>query len=137
MDFSWQILEQKWPVFLQCTQCSPYQRHRWPLLYSLEGKMTQLTKHRAPIMHSKMDFSRQNLEQKWPVFCNIHNVVIQEKLHIPGGMHQRRGNVAEGVDNNVGCFHQNCQNFWHHVRNFLWPNLRIVLERNFSSGKPR
>jgi hypothetical protein len=25
--------------------------------------------------------------------------------------HQRRGNVAEGVDNNVGRFHQNCQNF--------------------------
>jgi hypothetical protein len=61
-------LEQKWPVFLQCTQCSPYQKHRWPSLYLFEGKMTQLTKHRAPIMHSKMDFSWQNLEQKWPVF---------------------------------------------------------------------
>ncbi len=46
-------------------------------------------------------------------------------------VHQRRGHVAEGVNNNDGCFHQKCQNFWHHVRNFLWPNLRLVLERNF------
>jgi hypothetical protein len=37
-------------------------------LYLFEGKMTQPTKRRAPIMHSKMDFSQQNLEQKWPVF---------------------------------------------------------------------
>ena len=49
--------------------------------------------------------------------------------------HQRRGNVAEGVDNNVGRFHQKCQNFRHHVRNFLWPNLRLVLERNFCFRK--
>jgi hypothetical protein len=61
-------LEQKWPVFLQCTQCSPYQRHGWTSLYLFEGKMTQSTKCCAPIMHSKMDFSQQNLEQKWPVF---------------------------------------------------------------------
>jgi hypothetical protein len=62
-------LEQKWPVFLQCTQCSPYQRHRWPSLYYLfEGKMTQPTKCCAQIMHSKMDFSRWNLEKKSPVF---------------------------------------------------------------------
>jgi hypothetical protein len=33
-----------------------------------EGKMTQPTKRRTPIMHSKTDFSRQNLEQKCPVF---------------------------------------------------------------------
>jgi hypothetical protein len=62
--------------------------------------------------------------------------ILQERLEI----HQRRGNVAEGVDNNVGHFHQNCQNFHHHSRNFLWPNLRIVLERNFFfriGGKPR
>jgi hypothetical protein len=63
-DFSRQNLEQKRPVFLQCTQCSPYQRHEWPLLFLFEGKMTQPTKRRTPIMHSKMDFSWQNLEQK-------------------------------------------------------------------------
>ncbi len=49
--------------------------------------------------------------------------------------HQRRGNVAEGVDNNVGRFHQKCQNFRHHVRNFLWPNLRIVLEKKILPEK--
>jgi hypothetical protein len=53
-----------------------------------------------------------------------------------GGMvHQRWGNVAEGVDNNVGRFHQKCQNFRHHVRNFLWPNLRIVLEKKILPEK--
>ena len=58
-------------------------------------------------------------------------------LCLPLINHQRRGNVAEGVDNNVGRFHQNCQNFRHHVRNFLWPNLRIVLERNFFFRKTK
>jgi hypothetical protein len=31
MDFSWQIWEQKWPVFLQCTQCNDPREtaHTW------------------------------------------------------------------------------------------------------------
>ena len=33
-----------------------------------ERQTTKRTKRRAPIMNSKMDFSRQNLEQKRPVF---------------------------------------------------------------------
>jgi hypothetical protein len=37
-------------------------------LYSFEGKTKQPTKRRAPIVHSKMDFSRRNWEQKRPVF---------------------------------------------------------------------
>jgi hypothetical protein len=48
--------------------------------------------------------------------------------------HQRWRNVTEGVNNNVGCFPQNCQNcqnFQHHVRNFLSPNLWLSLEKNF------
>ena len=33
-----------------------------------ERQMTKRTKRRVPIMNSEMDFSRQNLEQKRPVF---------------------------------------------------------------------
>jgi hypothetical protein len=55
-------------------------------LYSFKGKPTQPKKCRAPIMHTKMDFSRQNWEQKKQSFCHVHNVMIQKKLHIPGEM---------------------------------------------------
>jgi hypothetical protein len=67
------------------TTSNPCHRQGWPLLYSFEGKMTQLTKCHTPIVHSKMDFSQQIWEQNDQSFCNVHNVMIQEKLHIPGG----------------------------------------------------
>jgi hypothetical protein len=50
------------------TRNNPCHRHQWPLLYSFEGKTTQPTKRGMPIVHSKMDFSWQNWEQKRPVF---------------------------------------------------------------------
>jgi hypothetical protein len=39
------------------TSINPCHRHQWPLLYLFEGKAPQPTKRRAPIVHSKMDFS--------------------------------------------------------------------------------
>jgi hypothetical protein len=47
--------------------------------------------------HSRQSAVHQSCIQKWTFlgkiwskndqsFCNIHNVVIQEKLHIPGGV---------------------------------------------------
>jgi hypothetical protein len=46
------------------TRNNPCRRHQWPSLYSFEGITTQPKKRRAPIMHAKMDISRQNWEQK-------------------------------------------------------------------------
>ncbi len=60
-------------------------RYGWPSLYLFVGKTTQPTKRAAPIVHSKMDFSQQFWEQNDRSFCNVHNVMIQETLHIPGG----------------------------------------------------
>jgi hypothetical protein len=50
------------------TRSNPCRRHGWPSLYLFEGKTTQSTKCHAPIVHSKMDFSRRIWEQKRPVF---------------------------------------------------------------------
>jgi hypothetical protein len=53
------------------TRSNPFSGHGWPLLNLFEGKTTQPTKRCAPIVHSKMDFSRQNWEQKRPVFLQF------------------------------------------------------------------
>jgi hypothetical protein len=56
-----------------------------------EGKTTQSTKR-----HSQQNATHQSCIQKWTFlgkfgskndqsFCNVHNVVIQEKLDLPGG----------------------------------------------------
>jgi len=78
------------------TTSNPYGRYGWPSLYSFEGKTT---KRRAPIVHSKMGFSRRNLEQKRPVFlpytqCNDSKETAhtwQDGEGIPGD-----GQVLEG-----------------------------------------
>ena len=148
MDFSWQNWEQKWSVFLQCTQSLVLTQEEILAVGTDVHRCTRLkgkTKRRAPIVHSKMDFSRriweqersvflqctqslvltqeatiaigtdghcctrlygkrhskknaplQSCIQKWTFlcdfgsknnrsFCNEHNVMIQETLHIPGG----------------------------------------------------
>jgi hypothetical protein len=50
------------------TRSNHCHRYRWPSLYSFVGKTTQPTKSATPNVHSKMDFSWQNWEQKQPVF---------------------------------------------------------------------
>jgi hypothetical protein len=65
------------------TRGNPCRMHGWPSLYSFEGKTTQPTKGRVPIMmDSKMDFSRQNWEQKQSVFlqCTQSLVLTQEAI---------------------------------------------------------
>jgi hypothetical protein len=47
--------------------------------------MTQSTKRHAPSVHSKMDFIGEFGSKNDQSFCNVHNVMIQEKLHTSGG----------------------------------------------------
>jgi hypothetical protein len=86
MNFSRQNLEQKRPVF--------WNVHNVVLTEGTDGhRCTRLKEKR----HSGQSAVRQSCIQKWTFlaeiwsrndqsFCNIHNVVIQEKLNIPGGV---------------------------------------------------
>jgi hypothetical protein len=92
IDFSQQIWEQKRPVFLQCKQ-SLVLKHETILVIGTNGHHCTCLKGKQ---HSRQSAARQSCIQKWTFlgeigskndqsFCNIHNVMIQEKLHIPGG----------------------------------------------------
>jgi hypothetical protein len=68
------------------TTSSPCHRLRWPSLYSFEGQMTKRAKRSQSCSTQKWTFLGKIWSKNDQSFCNMHNVVIQEKLHIPGGV---------------------------------------------------
>jgi hypothetical protein len=89
MDFSWQLWEQQRSVFLQCTQSLVLTQEA----IVADGPCCTLLKEKR---HSQQNATRQSCIQKWTFlgkfgskndqsFCNVHNIVIQEKLDLPGG----------------------------------------------------
>jgi hypothetical protein len=92
-DFSRWLWEQKRGLFLQCTQ-SLVLTQEVIIAIGMDGHRCT---HLKGKWHSQQSAMCQSCIQKWTFlskiwskndqsFFNIHNVVIQEKLHIPGGV---------------------------------------------------